>query len=82
MSQPRVRIPVKSHKNVQWGQLSMLGSSWDIVGEKVQRVNDKFSLFGQHRVRLYRFKKNVHFKIPEGTDLDISRVRPDRAPRR
>jgi hypothetical protein len=39
-------------------------------------VENKYSFAGGHRVRLYRFKDNVHWRIPAGVELDISRVDP------
>lgn len=49
-----------------------LGShAYDVIGEDVKQLND-ISFIGGHRVRLYRFKKNVHFKLPpSGVELNI-----------
>lgn len=78
----RVLIPVKKVNGENWGDLGAFAISHDIVGEKVHLANENFSFAGGHRVRLYRFKKNVHFKIPQGTQLDIAAVIPASAPRR
>ncbi len=78
-----VRVPIKTFKKQPWGMLSQLGSTHEICGEDVKKINDNFSFVGGHRVRLFKFKKNVHWLIPKGTDLDISTVPPGgSAPRR
>jgi hypothetical protein len=77
-----VSVPVKVIGNERWGQLSVLSSDSHLIcGEKVDQKKD-FSFAGGHRVRLYSFKKNVHWKIPEGVSLDIAGVPPANAPRR
>ena len=78
-----VRVPVKQIGTDRWGQLSLLSDSHLICGESVKLKNENFSFAGGHRVRLYLFKKNVAFKIPEGISLDIAAVPPaTSAPRR
>jgi hypothetical protein len=77
-----VRVPVKVIGNERWGQLSLLSDSHLICGEKVDLRNASFSFAGGHRVRLYSFKKNVHWKIPDSISLDIAAVPPALAPRR
>ena len=57
-----------------WGNRSV-----DVVAEKGGLVDAKFSFLGQHRVRLFRFWDNVHFKLPPQR-LDISKVAPAQAP--
>jgi hypothetical protein len=76
-----VRVPIKTIGADQWGMLSLLADSHLICGESVRQKQD-FSFAGQHRVRLYSFKKNVAFKIPEGVQLDIAEVPAANAPRR
>ena len=67
----------------RWAALSYVAEgNHEICGETVKLMNGKFSLFGGHRVRLYRFKNNVHWKIPSGVELDITDVPPAQAPRR
>jgi hypothetical protein len=53
-----------------------------ICAEDVRLKTESFSFAGQHRVRLYSFKKNVHWKIPDGIPLDIAGVAPATPPRR
>ena len=71
-----VRVPVKVVGTERWGQLSLLSDAHLICGETVKLKDEKYSFAGQHRVRLYSFKKNVHWKIPEGVSLDITAVPP------
>lgn len=78
----RVSVPVKIANKAKWGDLTVFGQTHDICGEVVKLTDSKFSFAGQHRVRLYRFRRNVHWKIPTGTDLDISSVSPGQKPRR
>lgn len=78
----RVSVPVRMVDGERWGDLNVLASTHEICGEVVKCKNEKFSFAGQHRVRLFQFKKNVHWKIPEGIDLDITNVLPGAAPRR
>jgi len=78
-----VRVPVKTVGDERWGQLNLLGDSHLICGETVKLKDGNYSFAGQHRVRLYSFKKNVHWKIPEGIPLDVTGVAPATpAPRR
>jgi hypothetical protein len=78
-----VRVPVKKVGSERWGQLSALSDAHLICGETVKLKDDNYSFAGQHRVRLYSFKKNVHWKIPEGITLDVTGVTPAAtAPRR
>lgn len=78
----RVGVPVKLINNERWGQLSLLADQHYICGEDVRLKNQNYSFAGQHRVRLYSFKKNVHWKIPDGVQLDIANVTPASPPRR
>jgi hypothetical protein len=78
----QVRVPVKIVGTERWGQLSLLGDAHLICGETVQLKDSNFSFAGVHRVRLYSFKKNVHWKIPADISLDIAAVNPAPAPRR
>jgi hypothetical protein len=77
-----VRVPVRMVGTVRWGALHYMADTHDICGEKVDCIDQKYSFAGQHRVRLYRFKKNVHWRIPIGVNLDIADVPPAEAPRR
>lgn len=60
----------------------MTTAAVDAVAEKFALQQESFSFVGGHRVRLYRLKKNVHFKVPVGTELNITEVLPGTAPRR
>jgi len=81
MSTESITIPVKIVNNERWGQLSYFGSRHQFCGEDIRLKNYNFSFVGEHRVRLYSAAGNVHWRIPQGVDLDISRVALDR-PRR
>ncbi|PZO50453.1 MAG: hypothetical protein DCF16_12945 [Alphaproteobacteria bacterium] len=80
----RLTIPVKSVGSDDWGELSAFGPSvvHQVCGEVVNLANPNFSFAGGHRVRVYSFKKNVHWKIPGGTTFDIGDVKPADPPRR
>lgn len=70
----KICIPIREVRGEKWGALSYLGPNHEIVGEDVKCVNYRYSFAGNHRVQLYRFKKNVHWRLPKGVDLDISEV--------
>jgi len=77
----RVIVPVKNLRGENWGDLAALAYSHEICGEKVDERKD-ISFAGGHRVRLFKFTKNVHWKIPTGIELDISDVPPASTPPR
>jgi hypothetical protein len=77
-----IAVPVKKVGNVLWGDLTAFGLAHEVCGERVDMVNQQFSFQGGHRVRLYKFKKNVHWKIPVGIQLDISAVDADEPKRK
>jgi hypothetical protein len=77
-----VRVPIKIVGTERWGQLSAFGENHLVCGETVRQKEANYSFAGGHRVRLYSFKKNVHWRIPEGAVLDIAGVAPAEAPRR
>jgi hypothetical protein len=77
-----VNVPIKMLGTDRWGQLSVFGDSHLICGESVKLKEANYSFAGGHRVRLYSFKKNVHWKIPEGASLDIAAVAPAASARR
>jgi len=77
-----VSVPTKKVNGALWGDLSVFGNQHYICGEKVALHDEGFSFAAGHRVRLYSFKKNVHWKIPDGIALDISDVPAAEAPRR
>jgi hypothetical protein len=75
-------VPIKTVGTDRWGQLNFFGETHLICGEWVKQKSD-ISFAGGHRVRLFSFKKNVHWKIPEGISLDVANVAPaTAAPRR
>lgn len=78
----RISVPIKIINSERWGELSALSLTHDICGEVVNLIDEKFTLAGGHRVRLYRFKKNVHWRVPQGIELDISAVALPRSPPR
>lgn len=69
-----VLVPIKKVGSEEWGDLSALGLAHEIVGEIAKQKNDK-SFAGGHRVRLFYFKKNVHWRIATA-QFDISDVPP------
>jgi hypothetical protein len=77
----RVFVPIKVVNGENWGDLASFSTSHEICGERVDPRKD-ISFAGGHRVRLYKFTKNVHWKIPTGVELDISEVPPASAPPR
>jgi hypothetical protein len=78
----RVSVPVKVVGRDHWGDLAALAISHEICGEKVVKKDNNFSFAGEHRVRLYRFTKNVHWRIPTEVELDITDVTPASPPPR
>jgi hypothetical protein len=70
----RVVVPVRVHKNQKWGWLSGICPDHEIIGYDFKLVNPQYSFLGDHRVRLYKVKGNVHFKVPIGASFDISAV--------
>lgn len=75
-------VSLKDYNGDKWGDLAAIAVAHDICGEKVSQINGNFSFIGGHRVRLYRFKKNVHWLIPKGTDFEIGDLPQAPAPRR
>jgi hypothetical protein len=79
-----IQVPIKVVAGERWGQLNYFGDAHLICGEVVKQKNENFSFAGGHRVRLFSFKKNVHWRIPEDfpMELDIASVAPAVPPRR
>ena len=71
---PQIKIRVIDHDGSQWAALSDFGKDHEIIGEAFRCVDQQYSFRGGHRVRLYKVKKQVFWKIPSGTSLDISDV--------
>jgi hypothetical protein len=80
----RITLPVKKFRSDRWAEVCALAPSltYSIVGERCDLADANFSFIGGHRVRLYKFKKNVHFMVPTGVQIDISNVPSAAAPRR
>lgn len=76
----RISIPYCVHDGWRWARLSLFGKDHHICAEDLTVVDNKYTFLGQHRVRLYKLKKNVHWRIPE--QYDISGVPPAEPPRR
>jgi hypothetical protein len=73
----RINVSIKKVNGEDWGDLNAIGLTHEICGEIVKRKEENYSFAGGHRVRLYQFKKNVHWKIPaEGQLIDIGDVIP------
>jgi hypothetical protein len=77
-----ITVPVKVIGTDRWAQLNFFGDSHSICGEKVKSIEENYTFAGGHRVRLYVFKKNVHWKIPAGISLDVGKVNPAAPPPR
>lgn len=77
-----IEVPIKLVGKDSWADLGALSLAHEIVGERVDLKDGNFSFAGGHRVRLYKFKKNVHFKVPDGISLDIEDVKAEPNPSR
>ena len=81
-----LRVPIRIVDKVKWGALAFLvhgaTEAVDVIGEKADLIDNNFSFAGGHRVRKYRFKKNVHFSISTGMTLNIEQVPPAGTPQR
>ena len=60
-------------KGEKWGNLSVYAKNHDFVCTQPRQGKD-ISFIDGHRVRTFTFKQMVHWKIPTGTELDISEV--------
>lgn len=76
-----IQVPVRVVGTQKWGNLNALGVSHEICGETVNLKDANFSFAGGHRVRLYHFRKNVHWRITTGMDIDIAEVQPATSPK-
>lgn len=77
MSRGFVRVPTVTVNGDTWGDLSVFGVTHEICGTEARQRKDISHKDG-HRVRVYQFKKMVHWRLPGGVDLDISDVNPPR----
>jgi hypothetical protein len=71
----RVSVPIKVVNGEDWAELSALAPSHthQICGETFKQLQD-MSFAGGHRVRLFAFKKSVHWRLPAGIELNIADV--------
>jgi hypothetical protein len=78
-----VSFPIVQVNNVSWAKLSVYApSNTHIVCAENFKQQKDISFAGGHRVRVYGLKNNIHWRVPEGIDLDISNVGVPAAPRR
>jgi hypothetical protein len=67
-------FPVKKVGRDEWLDLTAHGVAHNFVCEAFKLKDENFTFAGGHRVRLFHFKKNIHWKAPSGTDVDISEM--------
>jgi len=76
-----VNIPIVEHDGSKWAALAYFGKDQDFTGEDFKCTNRQYSFKGGHRVRIYRIKKQVYWKIPSRvldiTDVPTRRVQAD-----
>jgi hypothetical protein len=77
-----IQVPVIEHGGYRWAALAYYGKDHEITGEDQSCVNQKYSFKDGHRVRLYKIKKSVYWRIPSKITLDISNVPARRVPQR
>lgn len=75
-------VPVRLVGGKKWGDLSVFGEHHEVCGERVKERDAKFSFAGGHRLRLYSFRKTVHFRIMDGMNVDISGIDQEGPPPR
>lgn len=79
-----INVPVKRHDGYNWAELSHFGSDHIICGERFTKQDESYGFVGGHRVRLYKVKKNVHWRIPVGSQIldiaDVTAAPPRRLP--
>ena len=73
-------LPIISHDKQKWGCLSYHSHTAEICGEKINTIDNNYSFKGGHRVRLFKIKGNVHWKIPGAIVVDIKDVEPSPDP--
>lgn len=69
-----LRVPITKWDKASWGALNYFGNTHVICAERLMRGDENYTFAGGHRVRLFTVRNNVHWKIPEGIQLDISSV--------
>lgn len=75
-------LPVRVVNKQKWGCLAYLGKDHEICGESCDIIDQQYSFANQHRVRLYRIRKNVYWRIPGAIVADIQEVKPTGNPPR
>jgi len=82
MAKPKskcVHLPIVEYGGYDWGALAFLGKDHEITCETFQKVEEKYSFKDGHRVRIYRLKKNVYWRLPSSAlQMDITDVAPRR----
>jgi hypothetical protein len=73
-SATHIRLPIVEHDGFRWAAMAYFGRDHEITGESSKCLNDKYSFRNGHRVRLYKIKKQVYWKIPSTVSLDITDV--------
>jgi hypothetical protein len=73
-------LPIRVIGKENWAALSFIKDAHEFVAEKCDVVEQKKSFAGQHRVRLIKLRKSVHWKMPDDFEfeVDISGVAPAR----
>lgn len=64
-----VPVPVRTIHGENWGHLGHFADVHEIIGYDFRLKKQNFTVRGNHRVRLYKVKGNVHWKIPPGPKL-------------
>jgi hypothetical protein len=77
-----LQVRVIEYDGYKWAALADFGKDHDIIGEAQSCINQKYSFKGGHRVRIFRIKKNVYWRLPSTITLDISDVPARRVPNR
>jgi len=76
-----VQVPLRKYNSRDWGDLSSFGKSHDICCERYFLVEDRHTFIGGHRVRLLRFRGNVHWQVPiREQEFSITAVPEAKAP--
>jgi hypothetical protein len=78
----KLSVPIKTIGADEWAQLTVFAKDHIFCAEECRVKEQNYTFAGQHRVRLISLKKNVHWKIPVGTPLDVTEVPPAGAPPR
>jgi hypothetical protein len=69
-----ISMPLVEHDGHRWAAIAYYGIDHEITGETCKCLKEKYSFKGGHRVRIYKIKKQVYWKVPSSIDLDITDV--------